>query len=191
MNFVTGEAVRLFSGWWRWKPSANAIMTIPPLHKDFLDFLRCLAENSVKYLLVGGYAVNYYGYHRSTGDIDFWYERSEPNARRIVKAISDFGFADSGVTAENLLEEGRIVMIGREPLRIDLMHKISGCEFKDAYQRKTSAQIMGIPVEIIGREDLLKNKSATTRGKDKLDVEKLSEEPAKEAKAVVLKKGQK
>jgi hypothetical protein len=45
-------------------------MATIPLLPDFLDLLRFLNGEQVEYLMIGGMAVNYYGYHRSTGDLD-------------------------------------------------------------------------------------------------------------------------
>lgn len=45
------------------------MMQLPP---DFKDFLKLLNLKQVEYLLIGGYAVSYYGYPRATGDMDVW-----------------------------------------------------------------------------------------------------------------------
>jgi len=34
------------------------------LNNEFLLFLSCAEQNNLKYMLIGGYAVNYYGYNR-------------------------------------------------------------------------------------------------------------------------------
>ena len=57
------------------------------LTPEFREFLACLNHASVDYLLVGGFAVNHYGYHRSTDDIDFWIAVSEANYDRLLAAI--------------------------------------------------------------------------------------------------------
>jgi len=44
-----------------------ATIQLPP---DFKEFLKLLNSNKVEYWVVGGYAVNYYGYSRATGDLD-------------------------------------------------------------------------------------------------------------------------
>jgi hypothetical protein len=64
-------------------------MAIIQLPTDFQDLLKCLNKNAVEYLLIGGYAVGFYGYVRATGDIDFWFARTEENASRIVLALED------------------------------------------------------------------------------------------------------
>ena len=57
------------------------------LPRDFRDFLKLLNENEVEYLLIGGYAVAYHGYPRSTYDMDVWVGISRANADRMVKVI--------------------------------------------------------------------------------------------------------
>lgn len=48
-------------------------------HPEFILFLKCAQQNHLRYMCIGGYAVNYYGYHRVTEDMDIWiassYER--------------------------------------------------------------------------------------------------------------------
>ncbi len=41
-------------------------------NKDFLLFLNCAQQNKLRYMIIGGYAVNYYGFHRATDDLDIW-----------------------------------------------------------------------------------------------------------------------
>jgi hypothetical protein len=44
-------------------------------------------QKRVKYLLIGGYAVGFYGYPRATGDMDIWIERSAANAEKMVAVL--------------------------------------------------------------------------------------------------------
>jgi hypothetical protein len=67
-------------------------MATTPLPPDFSAFLKLLNEHEIKYLLVGGWAVGYYGYVRAAADIDVWIAREQENAERLVTAIRVFGF---------------------------------------------------------------------------------------------------
>ena len=58
------------------------------LPSDFKEFLQLLNEHQVEYLLIGGYAVGYHGYPRTTGDMDVWVAMHEQNAHRIVAALA-------------------------------------------------------------------------------------------------------
>jgi hypothetical protein len=70
--------------------------------KDVQEFLKLLASRQVKYLIVGGEAVIYHGYARLTGDVDFFFEPSKQNARKLYKALKEFwaGEIPGGLHAE-------------------------------------------------------------------------------------------
>jgi hypothetical protein len=70
------------------------------LPTDFKDFLRLLNENRAEYLLVGGYAISYYGHPRATGDMDVWIDTGLENAVRVVAALQAFGFGSTAPPPE-------------------------------------------------------------------------------------------
>ena len=144
------------------------------LPADFRDFLRLLSSHRVEYLLVGGYAVCYHGYYRTTGDIDFWIAVSAENAARLVRLIREFGFEVPELSEELFLAKGRIIRMGVEPTRIELLTEISGCDFADCYARRLKANIDGIEVDLISRSDLIRNKLKAGRLKDLADAQRLS-----------------
>lgn len=144
------------------------------LPKDFREFIELLNSASVKYVIVGGWAVAYHGYPRYTGDIDFFVEASPDNARRIVKVLQRFGFASLGLTERDFAESDRVVQLGVPPRRIDLVTGISGVSFEEAWNSKVEAILDGLPVYIVNREVLLKNKAAAGRPQDKADLEEIA-----------------
>ena len=144
------------------------------LPADFRDFLRLLNSHRVEYLLIGGYAVCFHGFYRNTVDIDFWIAVSPENARKLVELIREFGFQTPELKDALFLQKGRMIRMGIEPTRIELLTEISGCEFSAAYARRIETTIDGIPVKIIAREDLIANKLKSGRLKDLLDAQKLS-----------------
>jgi hypothetical protein len=66
-----------------------ATIQLPP---DFKELLRLLNWNNVEYLVIGGYAVNYYGFSRATANLDVWIAITVDNATRVARAVSEFGF---------------------------------------------------------------------------------------------------
>lgn len=70
------------------------------LHKDFKEFIALLNDHQVKYLVVGGYAVNFHGYPRYTKDIDLWIWLNKANAQKMMKVLKDFGFEGIGLKEE-------------------------------------------------------------------------------------------
>ena len=142
------------------------------LIEDLKEFVRLLDAHEVKYLVVGGAAVNTLAYIRMTEDLDFWLQRSEDNAERTLSALAAFGFAGE-FSRQDLLDPKAVLMLGRPPNRIDLLTWISGCEFDDCYARRTYENLAGVVVPMISLQDLLVNKKASGRHKDLADVEEI------------------
>jgi hypothetical protein len=141
------------------------------LNSDYLDMLRILSEEKVKVILVGGYAFAAHGYPRSTLDIDFWVMASPENASAVIRALKRFGAPLSGVSEEDFRKEGTIFQIGIVPRRIDLLTKVDGVAFADAYKRAPVVEWEGVSVHVLSLEDLLANKRTIGRPKDLADVQ--------------------
>jgi hypothetical protein len=146
---------------------------LPP---DFADLFVCLNEAGVEYMLVGGYAVNAYGYVRATEDLDVWVRPSPKNAARVMQAMKTFGLPP-GLRADDLARiEGRPptgFRFGRRPLAVDLLTSVVGITFDSAWPDSVVRDFDGLEIRIIGIEALLANKRATKRLKDAADVEEL------------------
>lgn len=149
-------------------------MATTRLPADFRDFLKLLNSHRIEYLLIGGYAVCYHGYYRNTVDIDFWIAVSPRNAASMARLVREFGFDVPELSDELFLQKGRIIRMGREPMRIEILTEISGCEFSDCYTRRIDATLDGVPATIISLSDLIKNKLSSGRLKDLNDAQKLS-----------------
>lgn len=143
------------------------------LNKDFHDFLSLLAAHNVRHLVVGGYAVALHGYPRYTGDLDVFIALDPVSAKGVVGALREFGFDLAEVDEALFLTPKSIVEMGREPLKLQIMNAISGVEFDEAYPNRRMVRLDNLEVPFIGYEDLLRNKSATGRGKDFVDVDEL------------------
>jgi predicted nucleotidyltransferase len=154
-------------------------VTIANLSSDTLEFLLCLYKHKVKYLLVGGEAVIYYGYPRLTGDIDFFYEQSTQNSNHLFGALKEFWEEDvPGIhAAADLEESGAIFQFGVPPNRIDLINQIDGVTFKQAWdsREKTTLEYSArvIDIYIIGLDQLIINKESIKRNKDLEDLKYL------------------
>jgi hypothetical protein len=143
------------------------------LNPDFKEFLQSLNDNSVRYLVVDGYAVAIHGYPRYTKDIDIWVELAPENAVRIIDALQEFGFGSLGLNEQDFLEADTIIQLGYPPRRIDLITTLPGVDFNTCYDMKVIVDIEGIPVSFIDLESLKKNKRAAGRAQDIADIENL------------------
>lgn len=143
---------------------------------DIAEFLQCLDEYSVDYLIIGGEAVIYYGYPRLTGDIDLFYRNTDENISALFNTLLDFWEGDiPGINnSRELAEPGYVIQFGIPPNRIDLLNKIESVNFNEAWNAKTVEKFNidehPVPIYFIGLQDLINNKKQAGRPKDQDDL---------------------
>jgi hypothetical protein len=141
------------------------------MNPDFLDLLRALLAAEAKFMVVGAYAVGVHGRPRATKDLDVWVEPSGENAPKVIKALLDFGAPLMGLTARDLESPGVGLQIGMEPLRIDILTKVSGPSFEEAWPGRVEVPFSeDVRCPVIGLDALLANKRAAARPQDLADV---------------------
>ena len=143
------------------------------LNSDYKDMLLALSNNGTRFLLVGAYAMGAHGYPRATGDIDIWVEPSKENSRRVYRSLAAFGAPLHEIDESTFTKPGLVFQIGIVPRRIDMITSISGVAFDEAYQKRQIVEIEGLSIPILSLGDLIRNKRATGRDKDRLDAETL------------------
>ncbi len=141
------------------------------VEKDFEELLRLFNKHGVRYCIVGAYAVAFYAIPRYTKDMDIFVEASKENAVKILKALNDFGFVDSGLSGDDFSKEGSIVQLGYEPVRIDIVTSIDGCTFNEVWKNRTTGKYGKERAYFIGIDELIKNKSTLKRKQDEVDTE--------------------
>lgn len=141
------------------------------IHKKFIQILN---NHHVEYLLVGGMAVNLYGYHRGTGDVDIWVNTTEDNKQKLIAAINNFGYDTADLEQKNINDILVFSLGSRDSLgHIEIMNAVAGIKFEDAYAQTQIIDFENVKIKCIHYNDLIKNKLATARFKDLDDVEKL------------------
>jgi len=148
------------------------------LTQDFKEFLQLLNDHEVEYLLVGGYAVIYYGYIRTTGDLDIWVALHPENSKKLAKVLQAFGFSAKNAREDMFLDEKKVFHFGIPPFRIDILMSVSGLDFSTCYARRAVEPIDGIVINVLSLEDLKTNKRASGRPKDLGDLDYFSKKPS-------------
>jgi hypothetical protein len=143
------------------------------LNPDWSEFLSLLIRNGVRFVVVGGHAVAAYGEPRLTEDLDVFVEASHANAARLRRSLVDFGFGDSAPSEAELAKRGNVWMLGRKPWRIDILTRIDGVTFEDAWKGRKEIDFEARGLYVIGRRELIANKRAAKRPKDLADVASL------------------
>jgi hypothetical protein len=136
------------------------------------SFIQLLNEHKVEYCLIGGYAVNLYGYHRTTGDMDILIKPTQENKEKILKAIDAFGYDTSELQKENF-EQALYFFLGDFPFKIDILNQTVGINFIEIEHRIVKATYEDLEFNLINKDDLIRNKLSLNTFKDLDDAEKL------------------
>lgn len=141
------------------------------ISSDFSDLLSLLAHHRARYLVVGGWAVVYHAEPRYTKDIDIFVEATPSNGRRLLRALEEFAGPLPELSLDDLIDPHKIIMMGRPPTRIDILKSIDGVRFETAWKNRVRVSLGGMHVNIISRPDLMRNKRASGRPQDLIDLE--------------------
>ena len=143
------------------------------MNPDFIDLLRAFAAADVRFLIVGAYALAVHGRPRATGDLDVWIDPTPDNARRVLRALGEFGAPLAEITEADFARPGIVYQIGMPPGRIDILTELTGLSFDEAWPDHEPGRYGDLTVDFIGRDAFTRNKRATGRVKDLGDLEGL------------------
>jgi hypothetical protein len=145
------------------------------LQPEWNEFLRLLKRHGVRFVMVGGLAVSVHGHARYTKDLDVLVDPTEANARRLGKALVEFGFTATGRAWRHFARPYQILTLGVEPVRIDVLTSISGVSFRGVWKARHMLSTSAGEIPVIGLAELRANKLATGRAQDLADVIRLDE----------------
>jgi len=145
-------------------------------HPAHQEMLADLLENKVDFILVGGYAVIYHGYIRTTGNMDLWLRPTENNKTKLIESFTRLKFNPDDINLIGKLDFSGVVKfhIGAVPDRIDFLTRVDGLIFEEAFNNRVFLKIGDYEIPILKFEDLITNKLITGRLKDKADIEQLN-----------------
>lgn len=129
----------------------------------------------VQFMLIGGYAVNYHGYNRTTGDMDVWLKPDNANKLNLITALKQNGIEEKSLKELEEIDFNEVVVfsIWDNPYKTDFLTKISGVSYEQADAEKILADIEGVTIPFINLNHLVLSKFGTGRLQDKTDIEKL------------------
>ena len=143
------------------------------MNSDFKDLLSSLNRHKVKYLIIGGYAVMRYTEPRYTKDLDIWLEADITNSKKVYKVLEEFGAPVDNLKNTDFSKPGILFVMGVAPVRVDVITRVKGAQFKTAWKNREISTLYDIKVPFISKKDLIKTKKAAGRPQDLLDLEKL------------------
>ena len=141
------------------------------MSRDFRDLLAEFNAQGVEFLIVGAHALAAHGHVRATKDLDVWVRPEAENAKRVFRALKEFGAPLRDLTEADLANPGTVFQIGLPPLRIDLLTAVDGIGFDEAWPARLMTRFADQPAPVLSREHLIRNKRASGRAQDLADVE--------------------
>jgi len=144
------------------------------MYPDFKELLSIFNAHSVKYLVVGGYAVSFHAQPRATKDLDLFIRPDAENAKALYSALAAFGAPLEGLTPEDFLDREGFFRMGHAPVMVEILPAIKGVEFDQAWERRVESLIdpdSRLAVFVISRDDLIAAKLAAARPQDLADVD--------------------
>lgn len=138
--------------------------------------LSALIHNKVDFMIIGGYAVIYYGYDRNTGDMDLWIKTGNANRDKLISALKTFGITDEHLKTLSEMDFTNPVPVfyfGNEPRRFDFITLISNVIFEDAIKQVNYLNLESLQIPVIHYNHLIASKLTSSRLKDRADVEEL------------------
>jgi hypothetical protein len=146
------------------------------MNSQIIEIWKYFSLYKVKYLTIGGFAVNIYGYGRNTGDIDIFIEDSIENRENLRIALIKAGIGDFENISTMQFIPGWTDITLNFNLRLDIMTSVKGLEnstFEQLLDKAYITEINDVPVYFLDYENLIKAKKAANRPKDILDIDEL------------------
>ena len=140
------------------------------LSKDSKEFIELLNSHGVDYVVVGAHSLAFHGRPRYTGDLDILIRPTLDNAAKVIEVLSRFGFGDADFKEADLVEPTQVLQLGRPPHRIDLLTGLSGLSLDEAFADRLAAEVDGLPIFVLSRENPIRNKRAVGRPQDLADL---------------------
>ncbi|MBI5218832.1 MAG: nucleotidyltransferase [Bacteroidia bacterium] len=143
--------------------------------EEHRHLLTLLMKAGVDFILVGGYAVIYHGYVRTTGDMDIWLRPDNSVKENFLPVLHKLGFQKAGISqvAKSDFSQAQSFYYGEPPLRVDFLTKVSGLSFSECYSKAVFLQFGKYKIPVLNFNDLIVNKMLSDRLQDKADVDEL------------------
>ena len=144
--------------------------------EEILKVWQSFYKHELRYILIGGFAVNLHGYQRFTGDMDILLEDTLENRRKLRASFSNLGMGDIPLLETIKFIPGWTDFPMNNGLRLDILTDLKGINnftFEECYRISSLAEIENVPVRFLHINHLIENKEIVNRDKDKLDVQQL------------------
>lgn len=163
-------------------------MTVP-----YKNILLALAKSKVRYLVVGGFAVNFHNYNRSTADLDLIIHLEPKNAELFDVMMTELGYrprvpvsgkdlGDESKRREWIMEKNMVVFTyinPNNPMEIIDIFVEEPKPFEEMYNDRLVSDVFNVKINVVGYNDLIEMKKKAGRPKDQIDLLELEKRNVK------------
>jgi hypothetical protein len=156
------------------------------LDSNFCDLLSAFRACSVRYLIIGGWAVSIHAQPRATQDMDIFVSPDQGNMEAVYEALIRFGAPLKNMDRSQFLEPGTFFRIGAPPCQVDIFPGIPGVQFDACWANRVEVLLdaeTALSAYVISAEDLIAAKIASGRGQDLADAEAIRRAQQQKPKA--------
>jgi len=140
-----------------------------PEVEDIVILCRALNSEGARYLLIGGFAVIFHGFVRTTKDVDLLVDGSPDNIKKVKRAMAILPDNAAALIDDGDVQEYVVVRVADE-IVVDLLSEACGVDYEMATSAEVDIfEIDGVPIPVAGKETLIRMKQ-TIRESDALDV---------------------
>jgi hypothetical protein len=140
---------------------------------EIVELWRIFKENKLKFIMVGGFAVNLHGFNRTTGDVDIWIKDEAENRKIFRQVLIDLNYADLPQIHDLDFVPGWTTFLLNNGLELDVMTYLKGFEkekFDFCLKYASIAKVLELEIPFLNINHLLEAKKATFRPKDQIDI---------------------
>ena len=137
-----------------------------------LEVYRSLNSHKVRYLVIGGLAVNIYGFPRSTKDMDIFIEHTIENCEELLEAFKSINLGTTYLTNPQKVFDNQVTIFD-DLIRIDVLTKVDGLEFEPSWEERKEVEVEDVIIPFVSFEHLIDSKKAAGRKQDLEDIEYL------------------
>lgn len=151
------------------EPEDGELISRAPTEEDIVGICRLLNAEGAKYLIIGGFAIIYSGYGRTTGDVDLLFDTSPENEARVYRCLESL--PDKAVLQLDPGDVAKYTVVRvADEIVVDLMKSASGIDYAEAAKDIVIREVQGVPIPFASPKLLWRMKKNTHRQKDAVDL---------------------
>jgi hypothetical protein len=150
----------------------------------YFDVLEALYKDKIKYLIVGGLAVNLHGVPRVTQDIDLVISTDKENILKTISALQGLNYVPRmPVDPRDMADPEKVrewtekrnmkafsFYQRTDPFKVIDLLLVHSLDFESSYKNRTQRKVDSITIDIISMDDLIRMKEEVGREQDRSDV---------------------